>query len=125
MADIALGIRSGSGDLENFAAQVNASYMVQWGELGLYDEDVEGWGQAFQQVVTRTLAAGGRIHFNLTGIDIQDALKGDPNTWVDRYTAWELQQIVRNREWFGRTTFYAGGTTLTLKQVSDLGIVSL
>jgi hypothetical protein len=60
---------------------------------------VTGWGEAFYQAVTRTLASGGRIHFALDGLDIAEALKGDPEIWGDRYTAWELQQIVRNESW--------------------------
>src|SRR5438128_197734 len=115
MSDIALG-------LEAFAAHVNASYMSQWLALGLYDEDVEGWGQAFEQALSRTLVAGGRFHFNLTGLDIADALKGDPSRWVDRHTAWELQQVVGREDWFANTIFYLDGSVLTLEQLAEHGI---
>ncbi len=98
MPDIALGLKD--QDLIAFASAVNAAEMSRWRELGLYDEDVEGWGHAFQQAVERTLSAGGKIHFNLTGLDIAEALAGDPGCWVGRYTAWELQQIVGNGQWF-------------------------
>ena len=124
MIDIALGLFSDGGDADPvaFAREVNASYMAQWREMELYDEDVEGWGQAFEQVVTRTLARGGRIHFNLTGMNIDEALRGDPDLWVGRYTAWELQQIARKRDWIARTIFYRDGVMLTAKEAAALGI---
>ena len=101
MCDIALGMQE-SG-LEAFAARLNASPMGQWKELGLYDENEDSWRRAFEQALNTTLAAGGRFHFNLTGLDIIGALAGDANWWVDRYTAWELQQIVRNGAWLQNT----------------------
>ena len=109
--DIALGMQEHG--LEAFAASVNASFMDQWKRLGFYDETEESWGRAFEQVLTKTLAADGRFHFNLTGLDIADALNGDPEIWVDGHTAWELRQIVRNHEWFGNTLFYLDGDSLT------------
>jgi hypothetical protein len=120
MADIALGMKEAG--LEAFAAMLNASYMSQWLDLGLYDDDVEGWGEAFFQAVTRTLSVGGRIHFCLDGLDIAEALNGDPNIWSDRYTAWELQQIVRNLEWFESTHFYLNGELLNSERLVDIGI---
>jgi hypothetical protein len=96
--------------------------MAQWREMELFDQDVQGWGQAFEQVVSRTLARRGRIHFNLTGIDIQEALRGDPEVWVGRYTAWELQQIIRRPEWFHQTTFYRDGLQLTAAETAALGV---
>jgi hypothetical protein len=127
MIDIALGLFSDGrdADLAVFARERNASYMAQWRDMELFDEDVEGWGQAFEQVVTRTLARGGRIHFNLTGMNIGEALRGDPDVWVGRYTAWELQQIVRNRDWIASTVFYCDGVVLTAKEAAALGIESV
>jgi hypothetical protein len=89
MCDIALGIQEHG--LQDFAANVNALHMGQWVEHGLYEEDEieESWGRALELAVTRTLAAGGRIHFSLTGLDIADALQGDPDVWVHGHTAWE------------------------------------
>jgi hypothetical protein len=81
MCDIALGIQEMG--LEIFAANVNASWMGQWKDLGLFDEGEESWQRAFEQALNKTLAAGGRFHFNLTGLDIPAALTGDPNWWVD------------------------------------------
>jgi hypothetical protein len=120
MSDIALGMQE--HNLEEFAAGVNASYMDQWKDLGFYDETEESWGRAFEKVLTKTLAVGGRFHFNLTGLDVAEALKGDPEIWVDGHTAWELRQIVRNHQWFGNTLFYLDGSLLTPEQVKSLGI---
>jgi len=120
MCDIALGLQEAG--LKEFAESVGGSYMSQWEELGLYDEDVEGWGQAFEQAMQRTLEAGGRVHFNLTGIDIAVALSGDPNYWVDRHAAWELQQIIATQTWYRSTIFYLDGCRLDSKQLRQLNI---
>jgi hypothetical protein len=120
MCDIALGMQEAG--LLAFAAQVNAFHMGQWVEQGLRDEDEDSRGRAFQQTLTLTLAKGGRFHFDLTSLDIPEALHGDPEWWVDRYTAWELQQIVRNHAWFGNTLFYLNGKLLTPDEVAAIGI---
>lgn len=96
--------------------------MEQWKELGLYDADLPGFPAAFKQTLTRTLARGGRIHFNLDDLDVGRALAGNPDEWMERWTAWELQQIVRNPSWFKSTTFYQGGRALNTHEVESLGI---
>lgn len=96
--------------------------MSQWRDLGLFDDDVEGWGQAFAQVTSRTIAAGGHIHFDLTGMDIADALRGDPDEFVGRYTAWELQQVVRYNDLYKHTTFYLNDEVLDARRLGELGI---
>src|SRR5580704_7274986 len=95
--------------------------MSQWAAMGLY-EDAEGWGSAFYQVLTNTLRLGGRIHFNLDGVDIAEALAGDPSVFVGRYTAYELQQIVGNAKWFDSTTFYRDRRQLTIEELTRDGI---
>jgi hypothetical protein len=77
MPDIALGLQDHG--LEEFAASVGAIHMGQWVDFGLYDVDeIDGsWGRAFELTLTRVLEGGGRFHFNLTGLNIGDALKGD------------------------------------------------
>jgi hypothetical protein len=120
MYDIACGIKDAG--LVEFAKSVSASCMSDWRDLGLYDEDVEGWGQAFEQVITRTLAAGGLIYFSLDQMNIAEALAGDPNEFVGRYTAYELLQIVTNPAWFAATRFYLSRAQLTDAEVNALGI---
>ena len=121
MGDIACG-KEHLG-LEEFAARVNAAAMKQWPELGLYDPDaVSGWGAAFHQVMNNTLAAGGKVHFNLDGIDIADVLRGDPNMFVGRYTEYELQQITLNPEWFRNTRFYLAARYFRREQLTNLGV---
>jgi hypothetical protein len=126
MPDIALGLQNvdGENSLAEFAQRVGASPMWEWLDLGLFDEGVEGWGEAFDQVMTRTIATGCHIHFELNGLDLADALRGDPSQWVGRYTAWELQQIVARQEWFSATYFYVRGRLLDIDQLKDLGIQS-
>ena len=120
MRDIACG--RAEFDLIGFASKVNAAEMKEWPKLGLYDAGFEGWGPAFEQAVTRTLAAGKRIHFNLTGLDIADALAGDRNFWSGRFTAYELQQIVTRSTWFAATIFYLDGRVLSESELMAIGI---
>ena len=121
MCDIALGMQEMG--LKAFAASANASWMRQWKDLGLYDEDEESWQRAFEQTLNKTIAAGGRIHFNLTGLDIAVALAGNPNLWLERWTAWELQQIVRNADWFRNTIFYRDGAMLSSEEAANQGVI--
>lgn len=124
MRDIALGVQvvDGEDNLAEFARLVTAAPMSEWAALGLYDEDVEGWGEAFEQVMTRTIADGGSIHFELSGLDIDDALRGNPSEWVGRYTTWELQQIVSRQDWFSATSFYLRRQLLEQDDLERLGI---
>lgn len=126
MPDIALGVQivDGKNNLAEFAQQVGAAPMSEWADLGLFDEGVEGWGEAFQQVMTRTIAAGCCVHFELNGLNIADALAGNASEWVGRYTAWELQQIVNRHEWFSATIFYLSGRLLDSGELEKLGIKS-
>jgi hypothetical protein len=124
--DIALGrqaYRGGNADVKAFAKRVGAAHFEQWPEMGLYDKDL-GWGECFGQAVNRTIERGGSIHFDLTDLNINEALAGDASIWVGRYTAWELQQIVRNPGWFKHTTFYLGSQALTPEQAAQLGLAS-
>lgn len=71
--------------------------------------------------MNRTIAKGGKVHFNLDDVNVPYALLGDPDMFVNRYTAYELQQIVRNDSWFNSTSFYRGGQKLSPAQVRCLG----
>jgi hypothetical protein len=121
--DVALGVQ-GKGELERFASSVKAVSFKQWDKLGLYSSSVpaERFDIAFEQVMNRTVATGGRVHFNLTGLDVADALAGNPAERVGRYTAWELQQISGNAAWLKNTIFYQNGKELTQTAVKALGI---
>jgi hypothetical protein len=120
MHDIALGMQELG--LQAFANKVNALSMSEWTKHGLFDEDEDSWGRAFEQALTRTLACGGRFHFDLSGLNIAEALAGDPEIWVGRYTAWELQQIIRNSTWFSNTLFYLNGKQLLARELDSIGI---
>jgi hypothetical protein len=118
--NIALGMQN-SG-LEEFAARNGAAAMTEWEALGLYDSGLQGWGQAFHQAMNRTIQRGGKVLFDLTGVDISRALAGDPAVWVGRYTAWELQQIRANPLYRAATTFYRNGRVLTKAEIAALGL---
>lgn len=71
--------------------------------------------------MTRTIAGGGKVRFNLQGVNVSEALAGDPNMWVGRYTAWELQQVVSNPSYRAATTFYNTGH-LSAAEKAALGL---
>jgi hypothetical protein len=62
------------------------------------------------------------VHFELSGLNIKEALSGDPSVWVGRYTAWELQQVVGSSSLFNRTKFYLRGVQQTPAQIAQMGI---
>lgn len=97
--------------------------MNRWKALGLYDDGVRGWGRAFMQTMSRAKASGGRIHFDLTGLDIARAKAGNPANWSDSYTAFELRVILRRRDWFEITDFYLNGKILTMQERIKMGLV--
>ena len=122
--DIALGMRlRHGGKLEQFAVQVGAADHTRWKILGLYDDGVNGWGRAFMQAMNRTRAAGGRAHFDLAVVNLGTAKAGNPASWQDSFTAFELRSILRRPDWFKMTDFYINGQKLTSKQMQELGIV--
>ena len=108
--DIALGMQAskaggGAGQLDRFAEAVKAASMKVWEKLGLYSSSIPDgrFDLVFEQVMNNTVKGGGRIHFDLTGLDVAKALAGDPMERVGRYTAWELQQISGNSTWLKNT----------------------
>jgi RHS repeat-associated protein len=106
--------------LEQFAESMGASQSRQWQSLGLFDEGLPGWGSAFEQAMNRTIQGGGRVLFNLTGVNIPEALSGDASVWVGRYTQWELQQVVGNPTYRAATDFYLNGSKLSPAEAGQL-----
>lgn len=64
------------------------------------------WPLAFEEVMNNT----SRVHFNLTGIDIDRALREGSQGFRRNagMTNVELYKILTNPEWFAKTTFYLG-----------------
>lgn len=94
-------------------------------QLGIYNpKEFEGWGGAFKYITDKVIASKGKIVFELEGVNIPQALSGDINTWVDRYTAWELQQITNSPTLFKHTEFYLKGVKQTASQLESLGITA-
>lgn len=121
--DIALGVNQ-QQELEIFIENVRSWIYKNWDIVGLYNTTKNyGWGRVFYDSLFSCIANGGKINFNLDGLDIAKALN-DPDymTWVGRYTAWELQQIVRNPVFLDNTVFYLGGRILSKEEVLALGI---
>jgi RHS repeat-associated protein len=120
---VTLGMMKNEGASVATAAKVGAPYYSEWANLGIYNPShFEGWGGAFKFVTDKVLSTKGTIHFELHGLNISDALAGDPNIWVGRYTAWELQQVTNSTRLFNNTIFYLHGVRQTAKQLAELGI---
>ncbi len=76
--------------------------------------------------MNKTIGGGKKAHFELEGVNINDALTGNPAKWITdagtRYTEWELQTIMRRPDFFKNTEFYLKGKKLTPAEVEGLGI---
>lgn len=122
--DVALGLRTidGAESLGPFGARLGASTSDDWARLGLHNAPEGRFDIAFQQTLDNITGNGGRIKFNLDSLNVKNALGGNPLERIDRYTEWELQQIVRKKGWFNATDFYLNGQKLSLEQLLELGI---
>lgn len=91
--------------------------------MGIYNPDnpMDVFPVVFGRFINLTIARGGKVRFNLDGVDVPTALNGNHTAFVGRYTAWELQHI-RRPGWFEHTVFYRNGRALTPEEVQALGI---
>jgi hypothetical protein len=128
--DVALGLDTigGKPALNDFARMTGAHRDNAWRELGLHDVPAQSgrFDLAFEQSLTKVVKDGGKIKFNLDSLDVPKALAGDPKLRYtaegSRMTEWELQQIVRSRQWLDSTEFYLNGKKLTADEVKQLGL---
>lgn len=122
--DVALGLDTidGKPALSDFARMTGAHRDNAWKGLGLHEAPLGRFDIAFEQSLNKVVAGGGKIKFNLDSLDVRKALCGDPAERVGRYTEWELQQIVRNRQWLDSAEFYLNGQKLTAGEVGQLGL---
>jgi RHS repeat-associated protein len=121
--DVTMGMVKNEGASLATAAKTGAPYYSEWAKLGIYNPaNFKGWGDAFKYITDKVIASGGKINFELKGLDIPTALAGDANIWVGRYTAWELQQITKSATLFKNTEFYLNGVKQTTEQLIKLGI---
>jgi hypothetical protein len=101
--DLALGLDD-SGRLRDFARANGVNY---------YNDVIEDLypGMPFSSLTTaidETIAAGGRIHFNLTGIKgVDDIVKASSDVGLG-YTARELRYVCSNATVLAATTFHGG-----------------
>ncbi|MBC7250153.1 MAG: hypothetical protein H5T62_07700 [Anaerolineae bacterium] len=110
--EIALGHsfrEEGYPGLEQFARDRGALYFDEWLYNGLLPPDVRNFADQFRNAMLRTKKA----HFALDGTgypDLSDALYDGARGWGQgRYTNVELYQILHNRSWYDKTTFYFQG----------------
>jgi hypothetical protein len=124
-ADLALGRRAAG--LDKFAKQFNAAHMGNWVERKLVTtlENTgrrAGFEELFPRIVNETLERGGKLRFNLTKVNVRQALASKSASAMDDYTAWELRQIVANKEWLKNTVFYLNGRRLAKNELKRMGI---
>lgn len=123
--DVALGLyRNGQGGLPRFADEVDGVPYWQWLAKGLVPGGTKSWGTKFHYVLHNTINKGGRIKFNLTGLDLDRALGTPlvPQPGKLGMTNWELRQIMGNKRFFEATDFYLDGRLLTPEEAAELGV---
>lgn len=123
--NIALGLETieGKAALAPFAESVGGITSKDFSSALLTVAPEGRFDLTFAEALDNSIANGGRIKFNLDSLDIPKALGGNPNVRLERYTEWELQQIVSKPRWYGKTDFYLNGTQLTSEELAKLGIV--
>jgi hypothetical protein len=106
--DIALGLQVGvrRGMLQRFAATVGATSFHGWYVRNVSrkgDDDPYGgeFELKFKNALARTVRGGGRIKFNLTGLDVKGALAGRKSI-----TNWELREVLGNPKYRAVTDYY-------------------
>jgi hypothetical protein len=113
--DVALGTERTSGrtTLDQFGVTVGASIYRAWGARGLATHGsaaVAEFAERFHDAMKSSIARGGRIKYDLTGIDVAraKATVGDavPSKGI---TAWELRQVLSHPEYLAVTDFYVQG----------------
>jgi hypothetical protein len=113
--EIALGHSGSSPDypgLERFAGNHGALHKDQWLEGHLIDpREPSHFASWFRQAMNRTKG----VHFALDGTgypDLSDALEDGAKgfgLFRGQYTNVELYNVLSNREWYNKTTFYFEG----------------
>jgi len=93
-----------------------------WVEAGLANDGP--FVQRFYQSLYRSTSGGGRIRFNLDGLDLDQALS--VNRFSDPFevgaTNWELQQVLAVPQFRTATDFYLGGRILSADELISLGL---
>jgi len=115
--NIAFGL-SGATGLDAFAKNNNAwSFLDDFQRKGLSGTSPSTltFDRAFAQAVFNVRQNGGKIFFNLDGIDpTQIKILDDPSKMVEgAITNFEIRNIVRNQDWFENTRWYSKGEDIT------------
>jgi hypothetical protein len=115
--DVGLGLK-GSSDVGGIPNQA-------WVARGLADDGP--FVRRFYQALYRSTSRGGRIRFNLDGLDVAQALRAqrfsDPFLEGVGVTNWELQQVLAIPQFRSSVIFYRGGLPLSQLNLRTLGLL--
>jgi len=106
-----------------FAKARGAFSNENWIDEGLADEGP--FQDRFAQATTRSIASGGRIHFNLDYLSINKALAADVSGGpydIGGFTNWELHQVLNSPELYPFTDWWIGDQQLSLQDVLDFDL---
>jgi hypothetical protein len=123
---IALGLDGDplGGDLLGPFAQARGAYMnADWMKQGL--ADIGPFQQRFAQAAERSIASGGRVHFNLDYVSIDRALDADTSEGPygpGGFTNWELQQVLNSSRIYPSTDWWIGNDQLSPQDIIDFGL---
>ena len=132
--NITLGVESVSGggesELDRFAGEVGGLTYKDWARLEPDRTELRDFATEFEIRMKHVVDTDGRIHFNLSGVDVARgtaAQSGTPESIG--YTNWELLQIRSSPALWSRTTFYVrsgfGYRALTPGEVAGLGVAPI
>lgn len=88
--DVALGLKTidKTDSLKPFSIKHGASTSDDWEKLGLHNAPEGRFDIAFKQTLDKTIKNGGRIKFNLNGIDIKKS-----TCWQSNRPSWSLYRM--------------------------------
>ena len=129
--NVALG-KSAGGTLEKFGSEVGANVWASETNnvfTSMYDlMESRSFERSISDFLNQTVGANqGKILFDVTGVNIQKAVKGGivhNQTLVLQgfITELELQMIMRNKTWFDNVLFHEGGKVLSSQEITVKGV---
>ncbi len=110
--------------MDEFSELTGAPRDKGWVGAGIVPEmDYKIFDNKFMTAVIEVYASGGRIFFNLDGIDLRRVLKAKGRSHWDfddvSVTDWELNQIIDNQNLLDATDFYRNGKKIQTQDLLD------